>query len=179
MIKFRFLLLLVLSSFVAQLSASTVVIDSIVAVVDEDVVMLSELLMRREAVHSQLTSSNQRFPADEVLNKQIVERLVIESLQLQMAERGGVRISDEELNDALQNIAQQNRVSLAEFKVQIEKDGISYLDMRDQVRRELAISRVQQGIMRRRIQISEQEIMNFLIFSYLFQKTPMQMTSVK
>ena len=162
MIKYRFLLLLALSSFMAQSSASTVVIDTIVAVVDEDVVMLSELILRRDAVHSQLKTNNQRLPEDEVLNAQIVERLVIESLQLQMAERGGVRISDEELNGAMQSIAQQNRVSLAEFKVQIEKDGISYLDMRDQVRRELAISRVQQGIMRRRINISEQEIMNFL-----------------
>ena len=162
MFKYRFLLLLVLSSTTAQLNAATVIIDTIVAVVDEDVVMLSELQIRRVAVQSQFTSNEQRMPADDILNQQIVERLVIESLQLQMAERGGVRISDEEINEAMQSIAQQNRVDLAEFKIQIEKDGISYLDMRDQVRRELAISRVQQGIMRRRIHISEQEIMNFL-----------------
>ena len=142
--------------------ASLVILDKIIAVVDENVIMQSELDIRRKAVQSQLSGSNQQMPPDDVLNQQIVERLIIESLQLQMADRAGVRISDEELNEAMLSIAEQNQLSLCQFQQEIEKDGISYVDMRDQVRREISISRVQQGIMRRRIQISEQEIMTFL-----------------
>lgn len=159
---YRFLLLLLVSGSISQIQASTHIMDKIIAVVDDDVIMESELTLRRNAVQSQLSSAQQRLPAEDILNKQIVERLIVESLQLQMAERAGVRISDEELNGAMLSIAQQNKLSLADFRIQIENDGISYVDMRDQIRRELAINRVQQGVMRRRIQVSEQEIKNFL-----------------
>ncbi len=139
------------------------VLDRIVAVVDEDVVLESELDQRLRAVKSQLggTQPNQ-VPPDNVLREQIVDRLVVEQLQLQMAERAGVRIGDEELNDALSSIAAQNQLSLPEFQRAIEADGISYNEMRDQVRREMAMTRVQQGVMRNRIKISEQEIKDFL-----------------
>jgi len=162
MTTYRVLFLLLALGSISQIQASTLIMDKIVAVVDEDVILESELKLRRNAVQSQLNSAQQNLPPEDILNQQIVERLVIESLQLQMAERGGVRISDEELNGAMLNIAQQNRLSLADFRLQIENDGISYVDMRDQIRRELAINRVQQGVMRRRIQVSEQEIKNFL-----------------
>ncbi|MBL4681404.1 MAG: peptidylprolyl isomerase [Pseudomonadales bacterium] len=162
MTTYRVLFLLLALGSISQIQASTLIMDKIIAVVDEDVILESELKLRRVAVQSQLDSVQQSLPPEDILNQQIVERLVIESLQLQMAERGGVRISDEELNGAMSSIAQQNRLSLADFRLQIENDGISYVDMRDQIRRELAINRVQQGVMRRRIQVSEQEIKNFL-----------------
>ena len=81
---------------------------------------------------------------------------------MQMAKRAGVRISDSELNQAMNRIAQQNRLSLSEFRRALERDGISYGDMREQIRREMMIGRVQQGIMRNRIDITEQAIDNFL-----------------
>jgi len=162
MTKYRVLFLLLALGPVSQLQATTYIMDKIIAVVDEDVIMESELTLRRNAVQSQLNSVQQGLPPEDILNQQIVERLVIESLQLQMAGRGGVRISDEELNGAMLSIAKQNRLSLEDFRIQIENDGISYVDMRDQIRKELAINRVQQGVMRRRIQVSEQEIKNFL-----------------
>lgn len=143
--------------------ASQTILDRIIAIVDEDVVLESELQQRLHAVKAQLrASSDGQLPSDEILRKQIIEHLVVESLQLQMAERAGVRISDDELNEALQGIAAQNQMSLSQFQRAIEADGISYLQMRDQVRREIAISQVQQGIMRNRIKITEQEIKDFL-----------------
>jgi peptidyl-prolyl cis-trans isomerase SurA len=143
--------------------ASQTILDRIIAVVDEDVVLESELQQRLHAVKAQLrASSDGQLPSDEILRKQIIEHLVVESLQLQMAQRAGVRISDDELNQALQGIAAQNQMSLSQFQRAIEADGISYLQMRDQVRREIAISQVQQGIMRSRIKITEQEIKDFL-----------------
>ena len=102
------------------------------------------------------------MPSDDVLNKQIEEQMIIESLQLQRAERAGIRISDEEINNTLAQIAKENNLSLNEFKNALTVDGISWSGMRSRVSRELKINRLQQGIMRRRIQVSDQEIKNFL-----------------
>ncbi len=142
---------------------SAQVLDRIIAVVDDDVVLQSELDQRMRAIKAQLQNAPQgQVPPEDILKEQIVERLVVESLQLQMAQRAGVRISDEELNDAMRGIAQQNNMTLPQFQQAIEADGISYIEMRDQIRREIRINRVQQGVMRNRIQVSEQEIKDFL-----------------
>lgn len=151
-----------LALFSQMVLADTVVLDEIAVVVDDDVIMASEVEARRRAVVGQLKGQNQRIPPEDIMRNQIIERLIIESLQLQMAQRAGIRISDEELNSALSRVAAQNNMTLAQFSVEIEKDGISYLEMRDQLRRDIAINRIQQGIMRNRIQITEQEVNNFL-----------------
>jgi peptidyl-prolyl cis-trans isomerase SurA len=148
--------------FSATASADMVILDEIAVVVDDDVVMKSEVEARRRAVVGQLKGQNKSLPPDEIIREQIIERLIVESLQLQMARRAGVRVSDEELNSALTRVAAQNNMSLAQFSLEVEKDGISYLEMRDQIRREIAISRVRDGVMRKRIQITEQEIEVFL-----------------
>jgi peptidyl-prolyl cis-trans isomerase SurA len=158
--KLLTLISLVLVTQIAR--ADTVILDEIAAVVDDDVIMESEVDARRRAVVGQLKGQNQPLPPENIMREQIIERLILESLQLQMAQRAGIRVSDEELNSALARVAAQNNMTLAQFSVEIEKDGISYLDMRDQLRRDIAINRIQQGIMRNRIQITEQEVNNFL-----------------
>ncbi|MCZ6501949.1 MAG: peptidylprolyl isomerase [Gammaproteobacteria bacterium] len=140
-----------------------IVLDRIAAIIDDDVIMQSEINARMKAVKAQISSSpNGSIPPDDVLRTQIVERLIVESIQIQMAERAGVRISDRELNEAMRRISAQNGLTLDQFKLAIEQDGISYVEMRDQIRRELLMGRVQQGVMRNRIQISEQHVRNFL-----------------
>ena len=154
-------LLISLLPLLAQ--SATTIIDRIAIVVDEDVIMQSELEERFKAVKSQISSQrNARMPSDDVLNKQIEEQMIIESLQLQRAERAGIRISDEEINNTLAQIAKENNLSLNEFRSALTADGISWSGMRSRVSRELKINRLQQGIMRRRIQVSDQEIKNFL-----------------
>lgn len=153
-----FLLLTIASSA----SAVTIPLDSVVALVDDDVIMKSEVDERFRSIKQQLLAQKTAMPSDSVMIKQILDRLIIESIQLQMAERAGVRISDEELNQTMGRIAEQNNFSLAQFQAALEADGISYPDMRHQIRRELLISQVQQGVMRNRIQISDQEIKAFL-----------------
>ncbi|MBL6691208.1 MAG: peptidylprolyl isomerase [Pseudomonadales bacterium] len=155
------ILTLVLASMNSQ--AALVLIDRIAVVVDQDVIMQSEIDERIRAIKAQFAAQpNTRVPPDDVLQNQVVERLIIESLQLQMADRAGIRISDAELNEALASIAAQNNMSLDQFRIALANDGMSWAAMREQVRREFAISRVQQGVMRRRIQVSEQEVKNFL-----------------
>ena len=144
-------------------NAALVLIDRIAVVVDDDVIMQSEIDDRINQIKAQLVAAKTtRMPTDEAMQKQIIDRLVIENLQLQTADRAGVRIGDDELNQAMNGIAQQNNMSIDEFRQALAQDGVSWSQMREQVRREFAISRVQQGVMGRRIQISEQEIQNFL-----------------
>jgi len=137
-------------------------IDQIIAVVDEDVVLLSELKERYFSVKRQLQQRGAKLPPDNILQQQVLERLVIESLQLQRGKRAGVRINDAQLNDAMANIAAQNGLSLDQFVQGLQTDGISYRSVRDQIRKEMIINRVQQGVVNNRIQITDQEIDNFL-----------------
>ena len=164
MIKIALLLMFSLLTLSIRVEAALVLIDRIAVIVDEDVIMQSEIDERLRTIKAQLAAQSPggRLPADDVLQNQIVERLIVESLQLQMAQRAGVRVSDDELNQALVGIAAQNNMNLEQFRTALARDGMSWAAMREQVRREFAISRVQQGMMRRRIQISEQEIKNFL-----------------
>lgn len=143
--------------------AALVLIDRIAIIVDEDVIMQSEIDERIRTVKQQVAAQpGARLPSDNVIQEQIIERLILESLQLQTADRAGIRVSDDELNQALAGIASQNNMNLEEFRVALANDGMSWGQMREQVRREFAISRVQQGMMRRRIRITEQEVRNFL-----------------
>lgn len=163
--KKMILLAALLAGTILSLSgqAALVLIDRLAVVVDQDVIMQSEIDERTRAIKAQFAAQpNTRVPPDDILQDQVIERLIIESLQLQMADRAGIRISDAELNDALNSIAAQNSMSLDQFRIALANDGMSWAAMREQVRREFAISRVQQGVMRRRIQVSEQEVQNFL-----------------
>lgn len=137
-------------------------LDRIIAIVDDDVILASELRARVSDVKANFEQSQQALPSDQELYKQILDQLVLESIQLQMAYRAGVRISDDELNQTIGRIAQQNRVTPVQFKAMLEKEGKSYTAVREQIRRDLLIQRVQSGNVSRRIQISDQEIKNFL-----------------
>ena len=155
--------LILLMTLSWQCYPALVLLDRVAVIVDEDVIMQSEIDERLLTIKSQINAQpGAKAPPAQVLEEQIIERLILESLQLQTADRAGIRISDDELNNALSSIAAQNQMDLPQFRMALAKDGVSWAQMREQVRREFAISRVQQGIMRRRIQITEQEVQNFL-----------------
>lgn len=137
-------------------------LDRVAAVVDNDVIMLSQLRQRVTEVQRNLSRRGIEQPSSDELTRQVLERLVLENLQLQIAERSGIRIVDEELNAAMANIAQRNGMSLEQFRNALAKDGLSYDEAREQVRREMIISRVRQRRVGERIQVSEQEVQNFL-----------------
>lgn len=142
--------------------AVTIPLDSIVAIADEDVILQSELDERVELISTQIESRQTPLPDMDTLKEQVLERLLVESLQLQMAENAGVRISDDELNQTMNTIAAQNGLNLQQFQAALENDGVSYAASRAQIRNEMLMSTVQRNIMRSRIQITDQEIMNFL-----------------
>lgn len=155
----RFALLLLLSSLS---QAAIEPIDRVIAIVDDDVVLASELEERVHQVMTNFNQSGRAVPPLETVRSEVLDRLILENIQLQMAYRAGVRISDAQLNDAMSRIAKQNGFDLGQFKAALEADGMSYTATREQVRNEMMIGRVQQGNVNQRVQITEQEINNFL-----------------
>lgn len=137
-------------------------LDRIVAIVDNDVIMQSQLDQRLQEVRQTIEKRGAEMPPTEVMQQQVLERLITENLQLQLGERSGIRISDEELNQAMGTIAQRNNLSLEQFRSALERDGLSLESAREQIRREMIISRVRQRRVAERIQVSNQEVQNFL-----------------
>lgn len=152
-------LVLVLSTQVAHAQALSLdPIDGIVAVVEEDVILRSELNRAVANIRTQFANRADQLPPADVLEKQVLERLIVMRLQLQRAEQAGIRISDIELEQAISRIAQQNNLSLEQLRVQISKDGISYDEFRQQLREELVAQRLRQSLVQSRVAVSETEI---------------------
>ncbi|MEJ2088325.1 MAG: peptidylprolyl isomerase [Gammaproteobacteria bacterium] len=141
-------------------------LDAIVAVVEDDVVLASELLERLDLVREQFAANNARLPPNDVLLSQIMERLIIESLQVQEANRRGVSVDDETLTRAMTGFAAQNDMTLEQFAQRLAQDGQNYAEFREQIRQEMLISRLQNGIVNRRIAISEQDVDDLLNSPY-------------
>lgn len=137
-------------------------LDHIVAIVNEDVVMASELEEQVTALSSQLRRSQGQLPPRDVMVPQVLDKLIQDRLQLEIGKRAGVQISDAELNQAMINTAQQNGVTLEQFAARASEDGLSLSKLRQQFRQEMIVARVQQAMVNRRIEITEQEIDNFL-----------------
>lgn len=136
--------------------------DRIVAIVNDDVITQLELEFELNAVKQQLRQQQTPFPSDDVLKKQVLDRLVLMRIQLQMAEKRLLRVDDESLNNAIENIARQNSLDLVQFRRALESSGLSYSDYRDRVRKEMVISRLQQQQVQRKINVTDQEISDFL-----------------
>ena len=148
--------------YVEKIEAKIELLDRVVAVVDSGVVMESQLNQRVQDIIGRLRGEGMELPPKEVLEEQILERLIIEEIQLQIGDQAGVKISDAELNRALSMIASENSMNLEQFKESLDANNDSYVKLRDQVRKELIIQRVQRGKVGANIEISEQEIENFL-----------------
>ena len=142
--------------------ANVQLLDRVVAVVDDDVVLASEVDEQvKQILHGMKKAGKPAPPMDE-LRRQVLDKLILENIQLQMAHRAGVRINDTQLNEAMTRIAKQNGLDLVQFKAALEADGLSYTETREQIRKEMLINRVQQGSVNSRVQITDQEIDNFL-----------------
>jgi peptidyl-prolyl cis-trans isomerase SurA len=141
-------------------------LDAIVAVVEDDVVLASELVERLEMVREQFSDNNQPLPPNDILMSQLMERLILESLQVQEAERRGVVVDDETLTRAVGSFAASNNMSIEQFAQRLEQDGRNYPEFREQIRREMLMQRLQQAVVNRRISISEQDIEDLLDSPY-------------
>lgn len=137
-------------------------LERVVAVVDDDVVLESELEQRVAQFRRGLAMQGIEGPPPSVLRERAAEQLVVESLQLQLAERMGIRVSDSQLNETMANIAQRNRLSLEQFQAALESEGVTYAAAREKFRREMLLSRVQQRMVDPRVRITEKEVRDYL-----------------
>lgn len=145
-----------------RMAHAAVELDRIAAVVNDDVVMMSELNDRVRQVKANLEEQGSPMPPETVLEKQVLDRLILQKLQIQMALQTGIRVDDETLNRTIGNIAAQNKLSLAQFREILEQDNYSYGKFREDMRNEILMSRLQQRQVDNRIMVSDREIENYL-----------------
>ncbi len=153
------ILLLIITSFPL---AAVEYLDGIVAVVEDDIILESELAQEVASVVSNLKANNVQMPPEDILYKQVLERLIIGMLQTQLAAKAGVKVTDEMLDNTLSGIAQQNGMDLISFKQQIEAQGMSYETFKENVRKEIVINQLRNHEIGSRVKVSEQEIDHYL-----------------
>lgn len=137
-------------------------LDRIVAVVDNDVITYSELQDRIRIVLGQLEKQGTSRPPQDVLEKQVLERLISDRLQLQLAAQTGLRVDDNQLDKTIERIAEQNKLSVSDFRDALEKDGINFRKFREDIRNEIIIARLREREVENRINVTEAEIDNLL-----------------
>ncbi len=138
-------------------------LDRIVAVVENDIIMQSELDIQLRTVVGRMKEQGVKLPSSSVLENQVLERMILTKIQLQRAENTGIRVDDETLNRTISNIAAGNNVSLSQFKEILEKDGFNYEQFRENIRNEIIVSRLRQRQVDNRISITSKEIDNALM----------------
>lgn len=136
--------------------------DRIVAVVDQTVITEQELENRIQTVTAQFAKQGTELPEESVLRKQILERLISDTLQLQYAAQTGLKVDDNQLDRTIERIADQNKMSLTEFGEALAKDGISMRKFRSDIRNEITIARLREREVDSRVNVTESEIDNFL-----------------
>lgn len=138
--------------------AAPQMVDKVAAVVNNGVVLESDVDNMLRTVKSQAQQAGQQLPDDKTLRHQILERQVMDAIILQMGEKAGLQVSDQQLDQAIQNIAAQNRMSVDQLRSRLAYDGMNYNDYRAQIRKEMLISEVRNNEVRRRVTILPQEV---------------------
>jgi peptidyl-prolyl cis-trans isomerase SurA len=133
-------------------------LDKVSVIVDQGVVLESEIGELVESVKTNAMTNGQTLPSDAALRRQAIERLILENLQAQMAERMGIQVSDPQLDQTITNIAQQQGMDMPAFREELAKEGLAYEVYREQIRKELISGEVRRANVRRRVYITQQEI---------------------
>ena len=132
--------------------------DEIVAIVDEGVVLRSELESSMQNVLSQIRARGERQPSPQVLRQQVLERLVMNKVQIQRAEQTGIRVTDQEVDQSLSDVARQNGLSLIQLRRAVESDGMDFNEFREDVRNQLLTSKLQQRIVDSMDEVTDTEV---------------------
>lgn len=146
----------------AALSQGVTLVDRIVAVVNKEVITMSELNEAIAGAERQLRRQGTQAPEREVLERQLLERLILDKAQLQLARDTGIRIDEVQLDRALQRVAEQNKMTLADFRSALERDGVQLKQFRDDLRDQIMLSRLREREVDDKIQVSDTEIDLFL-----------------
>lgn len=137
-------------------------VDSILVVVNDEVITRQELNERMRMVERRMANQGAAMPPRAELEKQLLERMIVDRAQMQLAKEVGIRIDDVLLDRAIGRIAEQNKMSLQEFRNQLERDGTPFPRFREEIREEITMQRLREREVDNKIQISESEIDNYL-----------------
>src|SRR5688500_10658042 len=158
----KLLLLLLLLAPLCAAAQGMLPVDRIVAIVNKDVITASELADAVGAAERQLRRQGTRLPERALLERQMLERLILDKAQLQLARDKGIRVDELQLDRAVQRVAQNNNMSLADFRRALERDGVSFPAWREELREQILLSRLREREVDERIQVSDSEIDLFL-----------------
>jgi peptidyl-prolyl cis-trans isomerase SurA len=137
-------------------------IDSIAAVVNNEVITQQELEERIRLIERRIQGQGAAMPPTEQLRRQVLERMIVDRAQMQLAKESGIRVDDTTLDRAIARIAEQNKMSLQEFRNQLEREGITFARFREEIREEIVMQRLREKEVDNKIQITESEVDNFL-----------------
>ncbi|WP_235901712.1 peptidylprolyl isomerase [Alcanivorax sediminis] len=143
-------------------NAKVEMLDRIVAVVNDGAIMASELDERINIIALQFQERDQPLPPPAVMREQVLDRMILERVQLQLADRGGIKVDEASLNQALAGIARQNNMTLEGFAAALQQDGYDWPQFREQIREDMIISRLQQRSVASRIRVTDREVDRFL-----------------
>ncbi len=141
-----------------ELSASGVQLDKVVAVVNDGVVLKSQVEQQFEMIMARLAQQSDQLPPESVIRQQVLERLVLQEIQAQRAERLGITVSDEMLNSALRDVASRNQIAFDQLPVALARQGIDYAAYREDMRREITLTLLRQRDVLARIYVSPREL---------------------
>jgi len=145
-------------------------LDRIVAIVNDDVIMQSELETKIRTIRAQMQEQGSQLPPASILERQVLDNIVQNRIQLQIAVKTGVKVDDEMLNRTISNIAAENKVSLSQFREILESDGYNYEQFREDIRNQITLSQLRKRQVENRIVVTEKEIDNF-VTNQFFQGT--------
>lgn len=143
-------------------SASAATLDGIAAVVGDDIVLYSELASRMREVEAQLSAQGTPLPPADILQRQVLDRIILRRLQIQRASNVGVEVSDLEINDAMAKIAQRNGVTVEQMQAAMEAEGLDYASYRKDMRDELTINQLRRREIEGRVSVSENDVKMFV-----------------
>ena len=153
-----FSLSVVCSSTTSFAQSNTEDIDSIVALVDDDVILRSELDIATKGIVDRIRQQGGQLPPQDVIDKQVLERLILRRLQLQRAFQTGIRVSDSEIDQAMMRLAQQNQITLMQMRQVIEADGEDFSEFRQNIGEEMMTERLRQRIVNSMDPVTDTEI---------------------
>jgi len=155
-------LIIALGSPIAAQSQQVEPVDEIVAVVNDDIIVRSELDSEIIKIVTQLRQQGQRLPSQSIIEKQVLGRLILKKLQLEAAARAGINVSEDIVAQAINNIAKRNNLSLSEFRQTLAESGLSFRSFRKNIKEEITLQQLLDQEVRRRIRVTDQEVETYL-----------------
>ena len=161
-IKKNIISLLMCCLFFSNFSVHAEVLGKIVAVVEDDVILEQELNKEVSTIEQRMQASNAQMPPESVIRKQVLEKMIMDKLQRQLAEKAGINVTEEMLNSSAADIAQRNNMNLQQFRAELQRQGMSYKSFLDNMRNEIVINQLRSREIGGRIKVTDREVDHFM-----------------